>query len=506
MSLISVSNLTFYYDGSYDNIFENVSFQIDSNWKLGFIARNGRGKTTFLNLLQKKYEYKGTISASIDFDYFPFPVNNREKDTIEIIEKLYPDYEFWKICRELTLLEVDSEVLYRSFQTLSNGEQTKVMLALLFSKENNFLLIDEPTNHLDMPTRELVMEYLKSKKEFILVSHDKKFLDGCIDHVLVINKTNIEVQQGNFSTWWENKQRQDAYELAENEKLKHNIKRLEESARQAAKWADNVEATKIGAKSEKYEKCIDTRAFVGEKTRRMEQKRKNLENRKQKEIEDKSKLLKNLEKTEVVKLFPMQYHKIRLITMEDISIAYDKRVILEHFQMQINQGERVVLQGKNGCGKSSIIKEILQSGRILCNNRAESQAQLTGHMELASGLIISYVPQDTAHLKGTLTEYASQHHIDETIFKTLLRKLDFSRIQLEKNIEEYSGGQKKKVLLAGSLCEKAHLYIWDEPLNYIDIFSRMQIEELILQFQPTLLMVEHDKSFVEKIATKIIEL
>ena len=127
------------------------------------------------------------------------------------------------------------------------------MLALLFSKENNFLLIDEPTNHLDMPTRELVMEYLKSKKEFILVSHDKKFLDGCIDHVLVINKTNIEVQQGNFSTWWENKQRQDAYELAENEKLKHNIKRLEESARQAAKWADNVEATKIGAKSEKYE-------------------------------------------------------------------------------------------------------------------------------------------------------------------------------------------------------------------------------------------------------------
>ena len=105
-----------------------------------------------------------------------------------------------------------------------------------------------------------------------------------------------------------------------------------------------------------------------------------------------------------------------------------------------------------------------------------------------------------------LKEYAQEHGIDETLFFTLLRKLDFSRLQLEKRIEDYSGGQKKKVLLAGSLCTKAHLYIWDEPLNFIDVFSRLQIEELILKFQPTMLLVEHDKKFMENVATRIIDI
>ena len=93
-----------------------------------------------------------------------------------------------------------------------------------------------------------------------------------------------------------------------------------------------------------------------------------------------------------------------------------------------------------------------------------------------------------------------------TLFLALLRKLDFPRIQFEKRIEDYSGGQKKKVLLAGSLCKQAHLYIWDEPLNFIDVFSRMQIEELILKFRPTMILVEHDRMFMEHTATRIIEL
>ena len=166
MSQISVNQLTFYYDGSYDSIFENVCFTIDTDWKLGFIGRNGRGKTTFLNLLLGNYEYRGSISKSVDFDYFPYQMEEAFKqcDTIKVIEHLYPEYELWRICRELTQLQVDAQVLYRSFDTLSNGEQTKVLLALLFSKEHCFLLIDEPTNHLDFATRELIKEYLKTKK------------------------------------------------------------------------------------------------------------------------------------------------------------------------------------------------------------------------------------------------------------------------------------------------------------------------------------------------------
>lgn len=513
MSQISVNHLTFYYDGSYDNIFEDASFQMDTDWKLGFIARNGRGKTTFLNLLQGKYEYKGTITASVEFDYFPFEVSDKTKDTLIIVEEIYPDYEFWKICRELTLLHVDADILYRPFKTLSNGEQTKVMLAVLFSRESRFLLIDEPTNHLDMETRDVVGNYLRRKKGFILVSHDRAFMDRCVDHVLIINKTTIEVQQGNFSSWWENKRRQDEYELAENERLKKDIKRLTAAARQSEQWADRVEATKIGKGSEKYEKCTDTRAYVGEKSRRMQMRRKNLERRQNRAIEEKSSLLKNIETVEDLKLFPLQHHKEELLRMQEVTIAYKLycmgdsgksvedgvKQVVSGFDMKIKNGDRIVLKGRNGCGKSSLMKVVLAA----VSGQQEAM-QVTGTIETAAGLKISYVLQDTSHLHGTLEEYAQTYGIDETLFKALLRKMDFSRIQFDKRIEEYSGGQKKKVLIARSLCEQAHLYLWDEPLNFIDVFSRMQIEALINEYRPTLLMVEHDRSFVEAIGAEII--
>ena len=162
MSLINVSNLSFAYEGSYDNIFENVSFQLDTDWKLGFIGRNGRGKTTFLNLLLGKYKYSGNITASVKFEYFPYIVEDESINTIDVVERISADHMHWELLRELSLLEVDEDVLYRPFATLSNGEKTKVLLAALFLKENNFLLIDEPTNHLDMRGREIVSNYLNS--------------------------------------------------------------------------------------------------------------------------------------------------------------------------------------------------------------------------------------------------------------------------------------------------------------------------------------------------------
>lgn len=125
MSLIKVTNLTFAYDGSYDNIFENVNFQIDTDWKLGFTGRNGRGKTTFLNLLLGKYEYSETISAHVSFEYFPFHVEHKENHTLDVISEIYSDYLHWELMRELSLLKVSEDVLYRPFDSLSNGEQTK---------------------------------------------------------------------------------------------------------------------------------------------------------------------------------------------------------------------------------------------------------------------------------------------------------------------------------------------------------------------------------------------
>ena len=488
MSLIQVTNLTFAYDGSYENIFENASFQIDTNWRLGFTGRNGRGKTTFLNLLLGKYEYQGSISASVSFSYFPYHVADKTIFTIDVVEEIYPEYQYWQLVREMNALQLNEEVLYRSFETLSNGEQTKLMLAVLFLKENNFLLIDEPTNHLDIQGREIVSQYLNSKKGYILVSHDRAFLDGSVDHILSINKASIDVCRGNFSTWYENKLRQDAFEQAKNEKLKQEVRRLEETAREKAVWSDRVEATKIG-----FGPC--DRGYIGHKAAKMMARSKTIEKRQQAAIEEKSQLLKNIERIDALKILQTPFHSKRLVTLRDVTICYDKEPICEGITFEIQQGDRIALQGANGSGKSSIIK-------LICGE----DIPYTGEMRIGNGLSISYVSQDTSELRGKLTDFARDSGIDESLFLALLAKLDVPKRQMEKDMSSLSAGQKKKVLLARSICQPTHLHIWDEPMNYIDVISRMQIEELLLQFKPTILFVEHDKVFCDNIATKVVQL
>lgn len=491
MSEIRVSNLTFAYEGSYDNIFENASFQLDTDWKIGFIGRNGRGKTTFMNLLMGNYVYTGNISSSVQFDYFPFTIKDDQIFTIDILTEI-SNAPLWQINRELSLLAVDGDVLYRPFSTLSNGEQTKAMLAGLFLKDNYFLLIDEPTNHLDKEARKIVSRYLQSKKGFILVSHDRDFLDSCVDHIISINAMNIEVQRGNFTTWWQNKQNQDNLELAQNKRLKSEIKELSATARRTADWADKVEKSKKGVGASGLK--ADT-GYVGHKSAKMMKRAKNTETRMHKAIEDKSKLLKNIDTADNLKIHPLPLHTNPLIYLQDISITYGLKKVCSHVSFEIEQGDRIALNGKNGSGKSSILKLLLQQ-----------PIEHTGTLSIAPGLVISYVAQNTLGLQGSLTEYARQHQLDESLFKAILRKLDFSRTQFDKDIGDFSGGQKKKVLLAKSLCQPAHLYVWDEPLNFIDVLSRIQIENLILEYTPTMIFVEHDQAFNRSIATKTIEL
>ena len=155
----------------------------------------------------------------------------------------------------------------------------------------------------------------------------------------------------------------------------------------------------------------------------------------------------------------------------------------------------MAIYGGNGSGKSTLIKILLGLNH-----------EYVGDVKLASNLKISYIPQDTSNLTGHLNEYIHKQGVDETLCKTILRKLDFARELFEMDMKNYSDGQKKKVLIAVSLSKPAHLFVWDEPLNYIDVISRIQIEEIIREAKPTLIFVEHDKRFVENIVNKIIQL
>ena len=492
MSIINVNNLTFRYDGSLNNVFENVSFNIDTDWKLGLIGRNGKGKTTFLKLLLGKYEYKGTITKSVEFDYFPFEVKNEERMAIEIVNGIAPNVEDWQIVKELNLLNTDAEILYRSFNLLNGGEQIKILLISLFLKGNNFLLIDEPTNHLDMETRNNLVEYLNKKKGFILVSHDRIFLDKVVDHIISINNTNIEIQKGNFSSWQENKDRQDKFELTQNEKIKKDIGRLEIASKNTANWSDKVEKTKYNTANSGS--SVD-RGYIGHQSAKMMKRSKVLERRIDKAIEEKSSLLNNVDRSDALKIVPLESRKNPLVLAEKLQINYNNKAIFNPVSFEVNDGDRVAIAGKNGIGKSSILKLILREN-----------IEYTGTLKVANDLKISYVSQSTEYLNGNLKEFAKQYQVEENIFKAMLVKMGFSKSEFDKDIKQMSEGQKKKILIAKSISEQANLYIWDEPLNYIDILTRIQIEEAILKYKPTIIFVEHDETFINKIATKVVQL
>lgn len=185
-----------------------------------------------------------------------------------------------------------------------------------------------------------------------------------------------------------------------------------------------------------------------------------------------------------------------MIKVENLTFSYPSSCdnIFEDVSFQIDTNWKLGFVGRNGRGKSSLLKLLVGE-----------ELKYTGTVTIGSGLIISYVPQNTSHLQGRLHSFAAEHHIDESLFKAVLRKMDFERIQFEKDISNFSEGQKKKVLIAKSLCEQAHLYVWDEPLNFIDIYSRIQIEQLIKEFSPAMIFVEHDKAFRDGISTKIID-
>lgn len=487
MSLINVEHLTFSYPSSLEPVFKNVSFKLDTDWRLGLIGRNGRGKTTFLKLLMGEESHSGTISCPAECIYFPQTPADPTLLSCDVLAELYPLAEDWQFRRELNLLKLDADdIFWRPFSTLSGGEQTKVLLAGLFLDDAALPLIDEPTNHLDLAGREAVARYLRRKRGFILVSHDRTFLDAAIDHVLALNLSDIEVHSGNFSSWQENFTRREAHEKEQNARLQHEIRQLKQAAQRTANWSDHVERTKIGAADKGY---------VGHMAAKMMKRSKAIEARRERAIEEKSKLLKDFEHEQPLKLVPLTYRADRLVTFEEVQVRYADVAVGAPRSFTIHRGDRLFLDGPNGSGKSSLL-------RLL----ADEPLDHSGRVRIASGLIISYVPQRTDALRGNVFDFAEAAQIDRTLFLSFLRKMGFPHDHFDRDMTTFSEGQKKKVLLAKSLSEQAHLYVWDEPLNYIDLASRLQIETLIKTYQPTMLLVEHDRAFRDAIATEVVTL
>ena len=490
MSLIQIKNLHFCYNGAVEPVFDGFHASIDTDWRLALTGRNGRGKTTLLKILAGQLPDSGAVTKSVRCRYFPVPPIRPDEIAIDYARSAAPRAEEWEFERELELMSADDDLLRRPFSALSPGERTKVMLAALFLAENGYPLIDEPTNHLDMRAREALADYLSRKRGFLLVSHDRDFLDRAVDHVLALGKTGPELIRGNFSTWWREKCARDEAERGRNEKLRREIRRLNEAARRTENWADKIERSKYG--SENAGLKVD-RGFVGHKSAKMMKRAKCAERRAQEKIEEKSALFRDIERCDRLEISPERFFSERLIALSDVTVRYGEKTAVSHVSFEISRGERVALLGPNGSGKTSLIK-------LICGMPLD----YTGTLEKSHRLKISYVPQTTEYVSGSLSAFAAARGLDESLFMTLLFKFGFPRALFSSDTAALSAGQKKKIALAASLAERAHLYVWDEPLNYVDVFSRMQISGLLAECGAAVLFVEHDRAFAESIATKTV--
>lgn len=274
--------------------------------------------------------------------------------------------------------------------------------------------------------------------------------------------------------------------------MQKDINRLEIASKNVANWSNSAEKSKY--KTNNSNPTID-RGYVGHKSAKIMKKSKVMEERIGKAIEEKSNLLNNVDRNEDLKIVPIESKKNQLLFVSRLQIKYNDNTIFKPVSFDVKNEDRIAITGKNGIGKSSILKLIMGN-----------KIQYNGEFKIANDLKISYVSQSTEGLNGKLKEYAKKSEVDESIFKAMLSKMGFSSTEFGKDIQELSEGQKKKVLIAKSISEQANLYIWDEPLNYIDILTRIQIEEAILKYKPTIIFVEHDETFIKKVATKIVYL
>ena len=546
MAQIEVKNMTFYYDDFYHPVFENLSLNLDTDWKMALIGRNGRGKTTFLKLLDGSLEVSaGEIRRAGNVAYFPYSYDTKYTKTIDVVKEcigglrtlennldamlsrygaeeekceekctlqnsadkltnLLTQYDNLggyemesRIQKELAQMKLSAELLDRDFATLSGGEQTCMLIIALFLRKDAFVLLDEPTNHLDKQKKEHLKEYLKKKKGYIIASHDTLFLDAVADHILAINKTDVCIEQGNYSTWRRNVELKEQFELRTKQRLMQEINQLEHQSKLTRNWSD------IGNK-QKYPftsnaRTNGTRAYMRQAKAAEQQIRDNLE--------EKKLLLRNMEEAKQLSIFQDILEADCLLSAENISYCYEGEQIpvLKDISLRIYPGDKIWLRGRNGAGKTTLLK--ILSGQL----QGKSATDL--NIQYAEGLSIAYVSQEPACRNGDVKEYFRERLNEKEHFQTAYENFkricslfDLPEAFDERPLETVSSGEVKKVDIARILSSNHQILFLDEPLNYMDVYFKEQLEAALADEELTIIFVEHNEEFGKKIANKILEL
>ena len=512
--MLNVNNLSVYFGG--DSLFESISFRLGKGDRVGLIGKNGAGKSTLLKILSKNqnptsgnisFEKNckiGYLSQDFNFEYGRsvleetylafeeiLKIENRQKEINKIMEKTvdFESEEYKKILLEFTDLNSQYEILggykYQSqtekillglgftnddlhslTDTFSGGWRMRIELAKLLLKDNDILLLDEPTNHLDIESIIWLEQFLlKYKGAIILVSHDKMFLDR------ITNRT-IEIVQ---------------HRIFDFKKSYSNYMILRKELRQQQKAAQKNQNKQI----QQTEKLIEKFRAKASKASMTQS------------------LIKKLNKIERIEIDPEENKKMKfgfnisqqpgkiIFKAQDISKYFGEKKVLSEVNFEIERGEKIAFVGQNGQGKSTLAKIIV------------GELESEGEIKLGHNVELGYFAQDqSSYLEGnnSVIEEAENTSSPEnrTKVRDLLGAFLFSGEDVDKKIHVLSGGERNRLALCKLLLQPFNVLIMDEPTNHLDILSKNILKEALKKFEGTLILVSHDRDFLQGLCEKVI--
>ena len=514
MSVLDVQNLTLSFGD--DTLFEGVSFDVKEREKVGLIGVNGAGKTSLLRIITGEYtpdSGNAFISKNATLGYMQQHTCAESRSVWDELVSVFG--ELIEIEKELEVLSVkltngegnqkeniekqdaltekftrDGGLTYKSMtrsaliglgfnesefdmptSKLSGGQKSKLILAKLLLSKADFLLLDEPTNHLDIKAVEWLEGFLKDfTGACLIISHDRYFLDKITDKTVEIENKKCRSYKGNYSVFLKKKEAEQKAIAEKYENDMKEIERLEEMIKQFRQW--------------NREKSIKT----------AESKEKQLERLK-------AQLVVPDSKAEKIRFdfTPKMLSGEEVLTAVDLAKSFGSNKVFENVNMRIMRGERVFLLGDNGCGKTTLLK-------ILMKDYAADD----GYFKFGANVYTGYFDQVQAKLdlsKTVIEEiWTNFPSLTETMVRSALAAFLFKGDDVFKNLSECSGGERARVALLKLMLGKFNFLLLDEPTNHLDAFSREELEKTLLEYSGTMLIVSHDRYFINKLSTRILEL
>lgn len=498
---IQFSNISKSFNGI--TIFENISGKINKGDKIGLIGANGVGKTTLLKILSGKIDKdSGIIVCSPGNQILHYFEQAQEfEDENTAYDEIYKEFldgstagDIVKIRTKSLLFNIgfkERDFTKKLFQ-LSGGEKTKLFLSKILCKSTDILFLDEPTNHLDIETVKWLEKFIKKLSiTIVIVSHDRLFLDNTVNKIFEMNKDSLKEYTGNYSDYRIQKDHEVKTMEKQFERETREINHLKEIIAQRNLWFQDTHSKSSGGVD--YRNWKDKSGIQARIVRSKRIRLAKLEEQKVNKPKDEAMSIFDT----INKHFQERRLPKYLIDIRNLRKCYDTNLIFENVNLQIKNGDKIALVGDNGSGKSTLLKIIIGE-----------ESPSDGSVYITPSLRKGYFSQELETLckKNTLMEEFMRQGITKQNTFSMLSALLFKEADINKPVSVFSMGEKCRIALGILILSKPDILILDEPTNFMDIASRENFETVISLFSGTIILVTHDRYFINKFANRIFEI